>query len=137
MVLAYLFDNKMLNSDQVGQLFYKVQFKIHRNPPTVILGTNNLQYNLSSQLIMVVNSHVTTSPLEIPVPAFVQSTVLCLVEVLGHSQHQDNMSVCFIPPYTPLLYSKTAVYRGINIFLIFALKHRMWVLVRKASVRRF
>ena len=24
------------------------------------------------------------------------------------------MSVCFIPPYTPLLYSKTGIYRGIN-----------------------
>ena len=26
--------------------------------------------------------------------------------------HQDNMSVCLIPPYTPLLYSKSRVYRG-------------------------
>ena len=33
-------------------------------------------------------------------------------------------------PYTPLLYSKTGVYRGIYVFLIFALKHRSWVLVR-------
>ena len=32
-------------------------------------------------------------------------------------------------PYTPLLYSKTGVYRGIHFFLIFALKHRLWVLV--------
>ena len=31
--------------------------------------------------------------------------------------YQDNMSVCFIPPYTPLLYSKTGVYRGIHFFL--------------------
>ena len=36
--------------------------------------------------------------------------------------HQDNMSVCFIPPYTPLLYSKTGVYRGIHYFLIFCSK---------------
>ena len=43
------------------------------------------------------------------------------------------MSVCFIPPYTPLLYRKTGVYRGIHYFLIFALKHRLWVLVRTAS----
>ena len=43
------------------------------------------------------------------------------------------MSVCFIPPYTPLLYSKTGVYRGIHYFLIFALKHILWVLVRTAS----
>ena len=40
-----------------------------------------------------------------------------------HILHQDNMSVCFIPPYTPLLYSKTGVYRGIHYFLIFAVKH--------------
>ena len=32
--------------------------------------------------------------------------------------HQDNMSVCFIPPYTPLLYSKTGVYRGLHYFLL-------------------
>ena len=37
-------------------------------------------------------------------------------------------------PYTPLLSSKTGVYRGIHYFLIFALKHRLWVLVRTASV---
>ena len=41
------------------------------------------------------------------------------------------------PPYTPLLYSKTGVYPGIHFFLIFALKHRSWVLVRTASARRF
>ena len=46
------------------------------------------------------------------------------------------MSVCFIPPYTPLLYSKTGVHRGIEYFLIFALKHRLWVRVRTASLRR-
>ena len=44
------------------------------------------------------------------------------------------MSVCFIPQYTPLLYSKTGVHRGIHYFLIFALKHILWVLVRTASI---
>ena len=43
------------------------------------------------------------------------------------------MSVCFILPYTPLLYSKTKFYRGIYYFLIFALKHILWVPVRTAS----
>ena len=37
-------------------------------------------------------------------------------------------------PYTPLLYSKTGDYRGIFYLLIFALKHKLWVLVRTASV---
>ena len=42
------------------------------------------------------------------------------------------MSVKCIHPYTPLLYSKTGVCRGIPIFLIFAPKPRFWVLVRTA-----
>ena len=33
-----------------------------------------------------------------------------------------------IPPYTPLLYRKNGVCRGILIFLNFAPKHRLWVL---------
>ena len=41
------------------------------------------------------------------------------------------------PPYTPLVYSKTRVYRGTHYCLIFALKHRLWVFVRTASLRRF
>ena len=48
--------------------------------------------------------------------------------------HHANMSVKCIPPYTPLLYSKTGVYRGILFFLIFAPKHRLWVLVRTEAV---
>ena len=32
---------------------------------------------------------------------------------------------------------RTGVYRGILSFLIFAPKHRLWVLVRTASLRRF
>ena len=51
--------------------------------------------------------------------------------------HQENMSVSSLPPQTPLLYSKTGVCRGIPIFLIFAPKHRLWVLVRTALARRF
>ena len=40
------------------------------------------------------------------------------------------MSIYNMPPYTPLLYSKTGVWRDIPIFLIFAPKHRLWVLIR-------
>ena len=39
--------------------------------------------------------------------------------------------------HIPLLYSITGVYRGITIFLLFAPKHTLWVLVRTASTRRF
>ena len=52
-------------------------------------------------------------------------------------EHQDNKSVCLIPHYTPLLYGKTGEYRGILYYLIFALKHILWVLVRTTSMRRF
>ena len=34
-----------------------------------------------------------------------------------------------LPPYTQLLHIKTWVCRAIHIFLIFAPKHRLWVLV--------
>ena len=42
-------------------------------------------------------------------------------------------------PYTSLLYYKIiiVVYRGKPIFLIFDPKHRLWVCVRTALVRRF
>ena len=42
-----------------------------------------------------------------------------------------------LTPETPLLYSKTGVYRGIHYFSYFCSKHRFWVLVRIASTRRF
>ena len=40
------------------------------------------------------------------------------------------------PPLTPNFYrEKTGVYRGIHFFHIFALKHRLWVLARTASLK--
>ena len=48
--------------------------------------------------------------------------------------HLENMSVQCIPPQTPLLYSKAGVCMGIPIFLIFAPKHRLWVLVGGSNV---
>ena len=46
-------------------------------------------------------------------------------------------SPCNEDPLTPHFYSKTMVYRGIHYILIIALKHRLWVLIRTASMRRF
>ena len=44
-------------------------------------------------------------------------------------------SPCNECPITPhFLYSKTGVYRGIYCFLIFALKHRLWVLICNSFV---
>ena len=50
-----------------------------------------------------------------------------------------NMSVKFtcMSPQPPLLYRKTGVCRGIPNFLIFVSKHRLWVLARTTSARRF
>ena len=53
-----------------------------------------------------------------------------------------NTCPCDSYPLTPHFYNynKIGVYRGIHNFLIFALKHRLWVLVRTASLsslRRF
>ena len=67
---------------------------------------------------------------------FCRSPSLHILRYIAN-HHQENMTVQCIPPYTPLLYSKTGVCRGISIFLIFAPKHILWVLVRTASARRF
>ena len=46
--------------------------------------------------------------------------------------------LCNVYPLEPHFYiAKLGVCRGIPIFLIFAPKHRLWVLVRTASSRRF
>ena len=55
------------------------------------------------------NSHIM---IDIPVNNF----SVMLVHMY-QQYHQENMSVYCIPPYTPLLYSKTGVRRGIPIFL--------------------
>ena len=51
--------------------------------------------------------------------------------------HQENISVKCVPPQTHFYKSKTGVYRGIPIILIFDPKQRLWVLVRTAPLRRF
>ena len=60
------------------------------------------------------------------------SCIFLFISRCRKTLHQDNMSVQLIPPYTPVSFSKTGVYRGIHYCLIFALKHRLWVLVRTA-----
>ena len=37
--------------------------------------------------------------------------------------HHVNKPVSFMPPYTPLLYNKNGVNRGVHYFLIFAYKY--------------
>ena len=48
------------------------------------------------------------------------------------TNHLENMFMLCIVPFTLLLYTKTGVYRGIFILLIFDPKPRLWVLVMKA-----
>ena len=43
--------------------------------------------------------------------------------VVAYLIHQENMSVKCIPPYTPLLYRKTGVRRGIPNFLFFFIQN--------------
>ena len=62
---------------------------------------------------------------------------MSVVEMSDGNVHGRNVLGRFIHPYTTLLYSKTGVYRGIHYFLIFALKHILWELIRAASLRRF
>ena len=57
----------------------------------------------------------------------------CLVEEdIYYKTHQESMSMKCL-----YLYSITAVYIGLRIFLIVDPKHRLWVLDRTALVKRF
>ena len=47
-----------------------------------------------------------------------------------------KLAYIILTPYTPLLL-KTGIYRGIHYFSYFCSKHRLWVLVRTTSMRRF
>ena len=60
-----------------------------------------------------------------------------ILAILIFLDHHANMSVKCTPPYTPLLYSKTGVYRGIHFFLIFALKPTINVLEQKEKYYNF
>ena len=52
-------------------------------------------------------------------------------------RHIRTTCPCVYIPLHPLLYIKTGVYMGTHYFLIFAIKHRLFGLLRTASVRRF
>ena len=61
---------------------------------------------------------------ETPKTGFLRTRLISIIL----QTHHDKSPMLFIPPNTPLLCGKTGVYRGIHYFLIFALKHRLWVL---------
>ena len=115
----------------------KTKLKRYRNT----LHMNNYTYYVLLASAMTIRSHFTKNIW------YVQSVMVCcplLQKDIASSLtrpcpnfitcHHENMSVYCI---TPLLYSKTWVCRGIPIFLIFAPKHRLWVLIRTAAPRRF
>ena len=62
------------------------------------------------------------------------------LNIQGEVSAQLNImqtSPCNEYPLTPHFYIFELGFTRVYIFLIFALKHRLWVLVRTASVRRF
>ena len=71
---------------------------------------------------------------KLPVTGKVGNGVIEFTKSKPRRIHKENMSVKCIPPYTPLLYSKTGIFRGVPIFLSFAPKHRLWVHVSPQSM---
>ena len=66
-----------------------------------------------------------------------KKTTKCTIRLAAG--HYENMSMRVYPLEPQYYISKTGVYRGTPIFLIFDSKHRLWVLIRTktASARRF
>ena len=74
------------------------------------------------------------------------TNINCLFAISVISQFEDRFLVIassrkqvrvMKTPLHPTYIDKTGVYRGLHYFIIFALKHILWVLVRTASMRRF
>ena len=63
----------------------------------------------------------------------------CLNKLEDNDGCITKTSLCDEDPLTPHFYIVKLGFcnRGIHYYLIFALKHRLWVLVRIASLRRF
>ena len=61
---------------------------------------------------------------------------ILVVQYINHRKEVREMCTHF-PTLTLLLNGKAGVCTGIAIFLILDAKHRLWVLVRTASPRRF
>ena len=57
--------------------------------------------------------------------------------LVSNNSNEGIICPCNVHPLTPHFHIVKLVFTGVYIFLIFALKHRLWVLVRTASVRRF
>ena len=73
---------------------------------------------------------------------FVKDCVMGYVADGGLSKKNIQLNIMLtyqfnVDPLTPQFYIVKQVYRGIHFVLTFALKHRLWVLLRTASVRRF
>ena len=60
----------------------------------------------------------------------------CVRHILSWTIHHGNLSMYWTPS-PPHFYIVKLGFTGVNFFLIFALKHKLWVLVRTASMRRF
>ena len=60
-----------------------------------------------------------------------------LTLAISNSSASRKHAYIILRPETSHLYSKTGVYRGIHYFSYFCSKHRLWVLIRTASSRRF
>ena len=74
-----------------------------------------------------------------PSPPPHEGLPLVLTGMAQRKFHQEKHAyIIFYPLKTPLLYSKNGGFTGVYIiFLISAQKHRLWVLVRTAILRRF
>ena len=82
-----------------------------------------------AHLLEIAITHGTHGPISL-------STLYMYICEYRYNASQVNMSMLFTSHHTPLLYSKTGVYRGIHYVLNFSLNHRLWVLVRTALLGR-
>ena len=73
------------------------------------------------------------------VQTYVLNKLLYAYDMAGNAKTEiiTKTSPCNEHPLTPHFYIVKLGFTGVYFFLMFAPKHRLWVLVRTASLRRF
>ena len=106
-------------------------FYIHPACPSTIQPS--VQPSIHRDSSLSVRSHVHSS-----IQSAKQTTIrLGIAHPTKPPNHQFITKTCIYNFDSPLLYSKTGVYRGVHYFLYVCSKRRLWVLVRDASPGRF
>ena len=134
----YLIFLLLIQNTLQGDIFDKYTCNFRRNVADSSLGIKELffffstKFSLKSLKIISIIRRWGGWGGEPPNSPTIETWLIGLSHIGPLTCHQENISVKYIPPYTPLLY-RNGVCRGIPNFQIVDSKHTLWVLIRNIS----